>query len=67
MQHSLKLVSSPPSVNSNICLFFVVPVKSLAACNKEVKINQKRQLFYYPLLLALLLLFVVFFSLPRKP
>ncbi|SHN92024.1 vWA domain-containing protein [bacterium endosymbiont of Bathymodiolus sp. 5 South] len=35
--------------------------------SKEVKINQKRQLFYYPLLLALLLLFVVFFSLPRKP
>jgi len=35
--------------------------------SKEVKINQKRQLFYYPLLLALVLLFFSFFSLPRKP
>jgi hypothetical protein len=34
--------------------------------SKEVKINQKRQLFYYPLLLALELLFFAFFSLPRK-
>ncbi|CAB5496023.1 hypothetical protein THERMOT_436 [Bathymodiolus thermophilus thioautotrophic gill symbiont] len=35
--------------------------------SKDVRINQKRQLFYYPLLLALVLLFFAFFSLPRKP
>ncbi|CAC9557966.1 hypothetical protein [uncultured Gammaproteobacteria bacterium] len=35
--------------------------------SKDMKINQKRQLFYYPLLLALALLFFAFFSLPRKP
>jgi Ca-activated chloride channel family protein len=35
--------------------------------SKDMKINQKRQLFYYPLLLASALLFFAFFSLPRKP
>ncbi|MDC9715446.1 MAG: VWA domain-containing protein [Gammaproteobacteria bacterium] len=35
--------------------------------SKDIKINQKRQLFYYPLSLALMLLFFTFFSLPQKP
>lgn len=34
--------------------------------SKKTSIIQKRQLFYYPLLLALFLLFFAFFSLPKK-
>ncbi len=45
---------------------FINQFKQLSS-SKDTSFIQKKQLFYYPLSLALLLLFFVFFSLPRKP
>ncbi len=53
------------SLNNNDLSTFINEFKKLSS-NKNTSIAQKKQLFYYPLALALFLLFLAFFSLPRK-
>ena len=55
------------SLNSNDLSNFINTFERQGSDSKEIDINQRQQLFYYPLALALLLLFFAFFSLPRKP
>ncbi len=54
------------SLGGEVLSKFINNFKQLSS-SKDTSIIQKQQLFYYPLSLALLLLFFVFFSLPRKP
>lgn len=54
------------SLNANSLSNFINTLKQNKN-DKNIRINQQRQLFYYPLALALVLLFFAFFSLPRKP
>lgn len=53
------------SLNNNDLLNFINTFKKYDS-SKDIKINHKQQLFYYPLLLALILLFLAFFSPPSK-
>jgi Ca-activated chloride channel homolog len=53
------------SLDNNDLSQFVNKFKQLSS-SKNTSIVQKRQLFYYPITLALVLLFFAFFSLPRK-
>ncbi len=53
------------SLNNDDLSNFINKFKTLSS-QKNTTIIQKRQLFYYPLILALLLLFMAFFSLPKK-
>jgi len=53
------------SLNKDDLSIFINSFKQLSS-GKNTSIVQKRQLFYYPLSLALILLFFAFFSLPRK-
>lgn len=55
------------SLNSNDLSNFINTFEKQQSDSKEIDIKQRQQLFYYPLALALLLLFFAFFSLPRKP
>ncbi len=54
------------SLNKNDLSSFINQFKKYTS-NRSTTIVQKQQLFYYPLMLALVLLFFAFFSLPKKP
>ena len=53
------------SLNNDDLSKFINTFKRLSS-SKNISIAQKQQLFYYPLILALILLFSAFFSLPKK-
>ena len=53
------------SLNNDDLSKFINTFKRLSS-SKNISITQKQQLFYYPLILALILLFSAFFSLPKK-
>jgi Ca-activated chloride channel family protein len=53
------------SLNKDVLSVFINHFKQRSS-SKNTSIIQKRQLFYYPLSLALILLFFAFFSLPKK-
>ena len=53
------------SLNNDDLSKFINAFKKLSS-SKNTSIIQKQQLFYYPLILALILLFSAFFSLPKK-
>jgi Ca-activated chloride channel family protein len=53
------------SLNNNDLSNFINQFKKYTS-NRNTSIIQKQQLFYYPLMLALVLLFFAFFSLPKK-
>ncbi|HAE71017.1 MAG TPA: hypothetical protein DCG46_05380, partial [Gammaproteobacteria bacterium] len=53
------------SLNNDDLSKFINAFKKLSS-SKNTSIIQKQQLFYYPLMFALVLLFFAFFSLPKK-
>jgi hypothetical protein len=53
------------SLNNDDLSKFINAFKNLSS-SKNTSIIQKQQLFYYPLMFALILLFFAFFSLPKK-